>query len=67
MGGSGAPCNRVEVIGQSLYNQVVLTLLARMSIDKFVLTLAYRARSLVEVRFSCVNSCHVYISLCQPV
>lgn len=53
--GERSTANRVETIGQSLHNQTVLTLVERMSINMFVLTLAYRAPTSVEIRFSSVE------------
>ena len=47
--GEWSTANRGEAIGRSLHNQMVLTLVERMSIDMFVLTLA---QSSVEIRFS---------------
>lgn len=55
--GLWSTANRVEAIGQSLRNQMVLTLLERMSINMFVLTLAYRAQSSIEIRFSSLKGC----------
>lgn len=70
--GEWSTANRVEAIGQSLHNQMVLTSVERMSIGMFVLTLAYRAQSSIEIRFSSLKdymSClYVYMSaLCQPM
>ncbi len=64
--------NRVEAIGQSLHNQMVLTLVERMSIDMFVLTPAYRAQSSIEIRFSSLKDHVSYLcvglsALCQPM
>lgn len=55
--GLWSTANRVEAFGQSLRNQMVLTLLERMSINMFVLTLAYRAQSSIEIRFSSLKDC----------
>lgn len=63
----GRVANRVEVIGQSLHNQMVLTWIGRTSIDMFLLTLAYRATFSVKIRSSlkdCVSCLHcMYICL----
>lgn len=40
--GEPSSANRLETIAQALHNQMVLTLVERMSIDMFVLTLVYR-------------------------
>lgn len=50
--GKWSMANRVGAIGQSLHNQIVLTLVERMSIDMFVLTPTHRAQSSIEIRFS---------------
>lgn len=68
--GEWSTANRVEAIGQSLHNQAVLTWVERMSINMFVLTLAYRAQTSMEIRFSSVedfvSSLFLYPSaLCQ--
>ena len=55
--GLWSTANRVGAIGRSLRNQMVLTLLERMSINMFVLTLAYRAQSSIEIRFSSLKDC----------
>lgn len=59
--GEWSTANRVEAIGQSLHNQPVLTLAERMSINMFVLTLAYR----VEIRFSSAEASAPSLFVCR--
>ncbi len=66
--GEHSTANRVEAIGQPLYNQVVLILVERMSINMSVVTLAYRAQCKIKTRFFRLYVMFVFLSaLCQLI